>query len=137
MFCSLGPFDLNSHTKSSTLSGTNEPKHSLSTLSISSNITKNDYFHQRDGLKQSAKNRRLCLRHAMILISNVRTSASKKINQIALIRTLTVSITAFERMKDKFYVFRQTENSACHCRLQEASQNQLVHELTNCPGGNT
>ena len=55
---------------------------------------------------QSAENRRkmyhrfwLRLRHAVILISNVRTSASKKINEMALIRTLTVSTTAFKRMK--------------------------------------
>ena len=34
--------------------------------------------------------------------------ASKKINGMALIRTLTVSTTAFERTKEKFYGFRQT-----------------------------
>ena len=39
----------------------------------------------------------------------VRTSASKKINLMALIRTLTISTTTFERMKEKFYGFRQTE----------------------------
>ena len=65
---------------------------------------------------QSAENRRkechrfwLRLRHAVILISNVRTSASKKIKRMALIRTLTVSTTAFERTKEKIYGFRQTE----------------------------
>ena len=65
---------------------------------------------------QSAENRRkechrfwLSLRHVVILISNDRTSASKKINGMALIRTLTVSTTAFERTKEKFYGFRQTE----------------------------
>ena len=36
-------------------------------------------------------------------------SASKKINLMALIRTLTISTTTFERMKEKFYGFRQTE----------------------------
>ena len=61
---------------------------------------------------QSAENRRqernqfwLPLRHALILISSVRTSASKKINLMALIRTLTILITAFERMKKNSMVF--------------------------------
>ena len=45
----------------------------------------------------------------MILISNVRTSASKKINLMALIRTLTILTVTFERIKEKFYGFRQTE----------------------------
>ena len=44
----------------------------------------------------------------MILISNDRTSASKKINGMALIRTLMVSTTAFERTKEKCYSFQQT-----------------------------
>ena len=44
----------------------------------------------------------------MILISKFRTSASKKINLMALIRTLTMSTATFERMKEKFYGFRQT-----------------------------
>ena len=44
----------------------------------------------------------------MILISNDRTSASKKIKGMASIRTLTVSNTALERTKEKFYGFRQT-----------------------------
>ena len=64
---------------------------------------------------RSAGNRRkechrfwLRLRHAVILISNGRTSASKKINGMALIRTLMVSTTAFETMKEKFCGFRQT-----------------------------
>ena len=42
-------------------------------------------------------------------MSKVRTSASKKINLMALIQTLTISTTTFERMKEKFYGFRQTE----------------------------
>ena len=50
----------------------------------------------------------LRLRHAVILISNDRTSASKKINGMALIRTLMLSTTAFDRTKEKFYGFRQT-----------------------------
>ena len=45
----------------------------------------------------------------MILISNDQTSASKKINGMELISTLTVSTNAFERMKEKFYGFWQTE----------------------------
>ena len=49
----------------------------------------------------------LRLRRAVILISNDRTSASKNINEMALIRTLTVSTTAFERTKEKFCGFRQ------------------------------
>ena len=67
--------------------------------------------------KQSAENRRkerhrfwLRLLHAVILISNDRTSASKKINEMALIRTLTVSTTAFDRTREKFCGFRQTVN---------------------------
>ena len=47
----------------------------------------------------------------MVLISNDRTSASKKINGMALIRTLTVSTTAFERTKGKFDGFWQTVNT--------------------------
>ena len=49
-----------------------------------------------DGPLQSAENRRK-ERHAVILISNFRTSASKKINRMALIRTLTVSTTGFRQ----------------------------------------
>ena len=45
----------------------------------------------------------------MILISNDRASTSKQIKRMALIRTLTVSTTAFERTKEKFVGFRQTE----------------------------
>ena len=41
----------------------------------------------------------LRLRNAVILISNDRTSTSKKINGMTLIRTLMVSTTAFERTK--------------------------------------
>ena len=44
----------------------------------------------------------------MILILNDRTSSSKKINGMALIRTLTVSTTALERTKERFCGFRQT-----------------------------
>ena len=47
----------------------------------------------------------------MILISKFRMSASKKISLVALIRTLTISTTTFERMKEKFYGFRQPEYS--------------------------
>ena len=64
---------------------------------------------------QSVENRRkeyhqFCLhsRQAVIPMSNVRTPTSKKINGMALIRTLTVSTSAFERTKEKFYGFRQT-----------------------------
>ena len=35
-------------------------------------------------------------------------SLKENINGMALIRTLTVSTTAFERRKEKFYDFRQT-----------------------------
>ena len=65
---------------------------------------------------QSAENRGkkchrfwLRLRNAVILISNDRTSTSNKINEMTLIRTLMVSTTAYERTKEKFYGFRQTE----------------------------
>ena len=51
----------------------------------------------------------LRLPHAVILISNDRTSASKKLNRMALIPTLTVSTTAFEITKEKFDDFRQTD----------------------------
>ena len=68
---------------------------------------------------QSAENRRkkrhrfwLRLRHAVILISNDGMSASKKINGMALIRTLTASTTAIDRTKEKFYGFRQTVERA-------------------------
>ena len=47
----------------------------------------------------------LRLRHAVILVLNDRTSASKKINGMALILTLTVSTTAFERTKENSVVF--------------------------------
>ena len=45
-------------------------------------------------------------------------SASKKINLMALIRTLTISTTTFERMKEKFDGFRQTESRAGFYFLQ-------------------
>ena len=65
-------------------------------------------------LKQSAENRRkeyhgFCLLHAVILISNVRMSASKKMNLIVLIWTLTIPTTTFERTKEKFCGFWQPE----------------------------
>ena len=44
----------------------------------------------------------------MVPISKDRTSASKKINLMALIRTLTVSTIAFERKREELYGFRQT-----------------------------
>ena len=44
----------------------------------------------------------------MILILNVRTSASKKINRMALIYVLTVLATVLERMREKFYRFQLT-----------------------------
>ena len=49
------------------------------------------------------------LSHAVILISKFRTSASKKVNLMAVIQTLTISTATFERMKEKFYGFRQIE----------------------------
>ena len=68
--------------------------------------------------KQPAKTRRkechefwLHLRHTLILISNDRTSASKKIYRMALIRALTVSTSAFERKKEELYGFRQIVRS--------------------------
>ena len=74
---------------------------------------------------QSAENRRkechrfwLHLPHAVILISNVRTSASKKINGMALIRTLTVSNTAFERRQEKIHGFRWTVIIVSICFLR-------------------
>ena len=59
----------------------------------------------------------------MILISNDQTSASKKINRMALIRTLTVFTIAFERDKEELYGFRQTVyskviNLLCHLSTQ-------------------
>ena len=45
----------------------------------------------------------------MILISNDRTSVSKKLNRMALILTLTVSTTAFEITKGKFDGSQQTD----------------------------
>ena len=50
----------------------------------------------------------LSLRHTVILISNDRTSASKKINRMALIRTLTVNTIPFERKNEGVYGFWQT-----------------------------
>ena len=51
----------------------------------------------------------------MILISNDRTSASQKINGVALIGTLTVSNTAFKRTKEEFYGFWQIELGGSTC----------------------
>ena len=66
-------------------------------------------------LHQSAENHRkeyhrfwLCLRHAVLLISNVWTSTLMKISRMALIWILTVMTTAFERTKENFYGFQQT-----------------------------
>ena len=65
---------------------------------------------------QSAENRRKSITNSgyayvtqWFWFSNVRTSASNKINLMALIRTLTISTTTFERMKGKFDGFRLTE----------------------------
>ena len=60
----------------------------------------------------------------MILMSNDRTSASKKINGMTLIRTLMVSTTAFERMK---------ENSTVFGRLYSATFCDNVREYRNMP----
>ena len=61
----------------------------------------------------------LRLRLAVILISNVRTSTSKKINLMALIRILTISTdtTTFEGMKGKFYGFRSTSETYYQCKF--------------------
>ena len=61
----------------------------------------------------------LRLRHAVILNSNDRTSASKKLIGMALIRTVTVSTTAFERTKEKFYGFPQTDLIKKHWGLNK------------------
>ena len=65
---------------------------------------------------QSGENRRkechrfwLRLCHTVILISNDRTSASKTMNRMVFIRTLTVSTVAFEKNKEKLYGFQQIE----------------------------
>ena len=50
----------------------------------------------------------LRLRHAVVPILNNWTSASKKTNGMAFIRTLTISTTAFKRTKQNFSGFRQT-----------------------------
>ena len=66
----------------------------------------------------------------MILISKDRTSASKKINGMALIQTLTVSTTALERTKEKFYGFRQTEfmdlESACFATAKKSRASKVL-----------
>ena len=73
------------------------------------------FLVSRSRLIQSAGNHRkechrfwLRLRHTVILISSDRTPASKKINRMALIRTLTVFSISFERKKEELYGFRQT-----------------------------
>ena len=75
-------------------------------------LTEIDLFSLKMYTTQSAEHRRkdhhrfwLRLRHAVILISNDRTSASKKINGKALIRNLTDSTTAFDRTKENSMVF--------------------------------
>ena len=75
--------------------------------------------------KQSAENRRkecyqfwLRLHHTVILILNDRTSASKKTNRMALIRTLTVPAIAFERKKEELYGFQQTAKTEQFSVLQ-------------------
>ena len=52
---------------------------------------------------------RLRLRHAVILISNIRASVSKKTNGMALIGTVKVSTTAFERTSGKCHSFKEIE----------------------------
>ena len=47
----------------------------------------------------------------MILISNVRISASMKVNWMAWAGTLTVLSTVFERTEQEFYGFQQTVES--------------------------
>ena len=47
---------------------------------------------------------------------------------MALIRTLTVSTTAFERMKEKFYGFRQTELVKLASKSISEPLSQLVNE---------
>ena len=63
----------------------------------------------------------LRLRHALILISNVRTSASMKMKWMALIWILTVLTTAFKRMEEKFYDFRQTVFEITHSKVWHAT----------------
>ena len=62
-------------------------------------------------------------------MSKVRTSASKKINLMELIRTLTISTTTFERIKKKFDGFQQTDltdlTTRVHTRLGVLKQNPL------------
>ena len=70
--------------------------------------------------------------HRIIIVQSTEncTSASKKINLMALIRTLTISTTTFEGVKEKFYGFRQTEffehflsafNALSDCKLIQSS----------------
>ena len=65
----------------------------------------------------------------MILISKVRTLASNKINLMALIRTLTISSTTLERMKEKFYGFRQTVKATSHSAIFTISARLLREEV--------
>ena len=81
--------------------------------------------HYCDDYQEKCHRFWLRLRHTVILISNVRTSASKKINLMAIIRTLTISNTTFERMKEKFEGFQQTvlhmERFRCYCSVSGLS----------------
>ena len=75
----------------------------------------------------------------MILISKVRTSASKKINLMALIRTLTISTTTFERMKENSMFFgrlnsvrRMTFVQDSSFRLKTRIWGQNYKNMNNC-----
>ena len=58
-------------------------------------------------LRKECNRFRLRLRCTLILILNDRTSASKKINLMALVKTLTVPTIAFEREKIELYGLQQ------------------------------
>ena len=72
-------------------------------------------------------------RHTVILISNDRTSASKKINRMVLIQTLTVSTIAFERKKEELYGFRQTELARVSVLLSSLMLYQRIFSLVFNP----
>ena len=61
----------------------------------------------------------------VILISNDQTSASKKINQMALIQTLTVSTIVFERKKDEQYGLWQTVYSDHNHNTRQVSRGNI------------
>ena len=71
-------------------------------------------FHFKNSPFQSAENRRKVSPILATLTSRSDSdfdrsnAASKKINLMALIRTVMISTTRFERMKEKFNDFRQT-----------------------------